>query len=212
MTNLPPVDLTPNPIAERPKPDKPVIRQNSAPNLGQQKPRSNTPQKSGFTATTIPIIIVPAAPTALVTLYNAQQFFLEAVYKPSQKGDKRLENLELERKVPVPKFPSEFHIVDSAAKIKEKDWYKVVAVIAQGQEWQFKGWPKNWASPAEIFSKAKGFYFNFDDERVPDVVNQWNVKTLPINKHKRHLDKTAILNFWKIVDQEVSKRLVNTTK
>lgn len=118
--------------------------------------------------------------------------------------------MEIERPAAAVKataFPLKYQLVDSAQKLKDGDWSRVVAVVAQGQEWQFKGWPKNWDTPAEIFSKAKGFYFHFEDEKVPDVISQWNVKVLPINKHKRHLDKTAILNFWKVLDQELTRRM-----
>jgi len=209
MTNLPPdVVLTPNPIPERPRPEKSIIRQTPNTSNPPHKPRSST-RSSVFTTTTIPIIIVSAAPTALVTLYNVEPFLLDSVYKISQRTERK-DEVEMDRKLPIPlKAPTKYKVVDNIMNIQERDWYRVVAVIAQGQEWQFKAWPKFWATPPEIFSKAKGFYFHFDDERIPDVVNLWNVKILPINKNKRHMDKTAVLNFWKLVDQEVAKRMVN---
>ncbi|CAN0436054.1 unnamed protein product [Ectocarpus fasciculatus] len=41
----------------------------------------------------------------------------------------------------------------------------------------------------------------FDDVRVNDKVSQWNVRVLEINKHKRHLDKGALLEFWRLLDE-----------
>jgi hypothetical protein len=35
---------------------------------------------------------------------------------------------------------------------------RVVAVFAQGKQWQFKDWPFGYGNPSEIFSKVKGFH------------------------------------------------------
>ena len=35
------------------------------------------------------------------------------------------------------------------------EWAKIVAVVANGNEWQFKGWPKGFRTPADIFTKSQ---------------------------------------------------------
>jgi len=78
-----------------------------------------------------------------------------------------------------------------------------------GPPWQFKDW--KWSSPVELFSKTQGFYLHFDDSQVPDTVKSWNVKLLPVSreKHKRHLDRTAVLQFWAAVDKFAAAKKSN---
>lgn len=90
-------------------------------------------------------------------------------------------------------------MIDSTTKMSTKDWSRVVAVFVLGQAWQFKDW--HWSSPVELFSNVRGFYLKYDDDALPAEVKSWNVKILTISKSKRHLDKTAALQFWNALDE-----------
>jgi parafibromin len=45
-----------------------------------------------------------------------------------------------------------FLVLDAVDTLKDRDWDRVVAVFATGQEWQFKGW--KWERPVDIFSNG----------------------------------------------------------
>lgn len=128
------------------------------------KPTSVAPAKSAVAVKSqrlsskdkIPLIIVPAAPTAKFTLYNIKQFLEDQKYEDSQalrdEGRKKPERVTVERKKPngqsVP-----YHVVDSVAHFKQSDWDRVCCVFVAGQLWQFKGW--KWEKPVELFSNGK---------------------------------------------------------
>jgi parafibromin len=95
----------------------------------------------------------------------------------------------------------------------------VVAVIASGQAWQFKGW--KWKFPVEVFKKgtfkpvylppvvvhltltdcrsviACGFHVYTQGSILSEEIKQWDVKILMIHPDKRHLDKVASKEFWR---------------
>jgi len=98
-----------------------------------------------------------------------------------------------------------YQIIESTSKLESKDdWKRVVAAFVTGQQWQFKGWI--WNSPPEIFANVRGFFLGYDDEQVPPLIKNWDVKILTVNKHKRHLDSTAKLVFWNTLDEFVQKK------
>jgi len=97
-----------------------------------------------------------------------------------------------------------YHVIDNPAKLTPEDWYRVVAVFAQGAAWQFKGW--KWSTPVEIFTNVRGFSLCFDDVQPSSAILSWNVKVLSINKYRRHLDKTAMLEFWNELEEFLAKK------
>jgi len=97
-------------------------------------------------------------------------------------------------------------VVDNVVEFRSRDWNNVVAVFVQGQEWQFKNYPKEWGGVAGIFSTVKGFYIYYDDEKIPPAVSTWNVQCLTINKHKRHFDQSASNKFWEEMENVLRKR------
>ena len=166
----------------------------------------------------IPIIIVPAAPSALMTMYNIREFLengrcgrtargprpstrcagsrgsaaypargasrYEEPMAAKQRGVKKETMITIKRKLPSGK-EHVYQVTDSFANFKEADWCvhwlrprspsarqwhltrssvqpqcvvcparrdRVVAVITQGQEWQFKGFP--WPNPTAIFANG----------------------------------------------------------
>jgi len=156
-----------------------------------------------------PIIIVPGRSTlsALLNLNNAKQFLSESTFvNPLDiKDGSKLNKIEIEYTTQNGNS-IKFLIVDNVSELRSKDWGNVIAIFAQGQEWQFKQYPKDWGGVAGIFSHAKGFYMHYEDEKVPKNVASWNVKALSVNKVKRHHDGTAARKFWEDIDLELRKR------
>jgi len=201
-----------------PRPPKPTAPPRNEADKTAKRPRSESdsrqssrrPSKPENACQFIPIIIVPgsANPDTLISLYNIEQFICKSVYQtPTEakaaKGPIKGNRIKLSytRKNGQ---SIDFLVVDNATKLEPREWDHVVAVFVQGQEWQFKGW--KWPSPAQIFSKVRGFFMIFEDEKVPICVTNWNVALLQVNKHKRHLDNPAAMKFWEAVDLELAKR------
>jgi len=151
----------------------------------------------------MPIVIVPAG-TAMITLLNVKDFLEDHGYKSVTElkavGAKKDTTVFITRKSRGQLV--KYMIIDNPQKLGDKDWKRVVSVFAAGPAWQFKGWP--WPSPTEVFSAIQGFYLKYDDEQAPDTIKSWNVKLLNISKKARHADSTAVLDFWKTIDDFIS--------
>jgi parafibromin len=78
---------------------------------------------------------------------------------------------------------------------------RVVAVFAQGAQWQFKDWPLGDGNPSEIFSKVKGFHLKLSGIPLDDNIAKWSVTTIELDPHKRHLDRARLLSFWDELDK-----------
>ncbi|KAL3794938.1 hypothetical protein HJC23_004315 [Cyclotella cryptica] len=151
-----------------------------------------------------PIIIVPNAMTSCITLVNAG-FFLgkEATFLPRdaaiQRPDagKRGNTLRITRKLAARLGGGEitYDIIDNpTTRLKKDDWERVVAVIAQGASWQFKGW--RYSDPVELFSRAFGFYVGYEGAAVPTELLRWNVKLGKVSRDRRGLDNICLASFW----------------
>ena len=108
-----------------------------------------------------PIIIIPAANTSLITMYNAKDMLQDLKYIPTEdkkaQGARRDNEILIHRQrngVSVP-----YRVIDNPAKLQPVDWERVVAVFVMGPAWQFKGYPYD-GNPVEIFSKS--MKYNFD--------------------------------------------------
>ena len=114
-----------------------------------------------------PIIVLPTGANSLLTVWNVEEFLRSGRFITTQESKAQLVSSApkdgLRFKVALPGFaePCEFRFVDNPRfQLRKKegslgDWNKVVAVIANGEEWQFKGWPAGFATPADIFSRAQ---------------------------------------------------------
>ena len=59
-----------------------------------------------------------------------------------------------------------YDIIDNpATRLKKDEWDRVVAVVCQGESWQFKGW--GYSDPVDLFSRTCGFYVGFEGATVP---------------------------------------------
>jgi hypothetical protein len=174
---------------------------------------SGQPNKTSKKTPAPPIIIVPAALTSVLTLYNVKSFLNNGEYIDTQ--TRRNQGEKKPKSVLVTPFGKSMHasqnsvvqqyeVIDNATHLRPADWERVVAVFALGQQWQFKGWL--WHEAVTLFNNVRGFYIHFDDEQVPENIKHWNVKILTINKHKRHLDRTAALEFWNEVENFIAKK------
>jgi parafibromin len=151
-----------------------------------------------------PIIIVPNAMTSCITLVNAA-FFLgkEATFVPRDVAVKRPDagkrgiTLHITRKLPQRLGGGEitYDIIDNpTTRLKKEDWERVVAVIAQGASWQFKGW--RYSDPVELFSRSFGFYVGYEGAAVPSELQGWNCKLGKVSRDRRGLDNICLASFW----------------
>lgn len=153
----------------------------------------------------IPIIIVPSALTSLITIFNVKEFLIDGVFIPSmdkkKDGAKKENSIFVERKTANGNTTKYQVITDaSIAKLQPHDWNRIIAVFATGASWQFKNW--EWKTPVEIFSKVKGYFVQYEDEKTPDSIAQWDIKVLTVGKTitRKHVAQTASVEFWKAID------------
>lgn len=161
-----------------------------------------------------PIIIVPNAMTSPITLINAKLFFGKASYMPREKCQKTKEStVEITRNVSgrLGGGSITYEIMDNPKKHLKSpsDWDRVVAVVAQGNSWQFKGWSMGWSdankrgfdSPVEVFSHSFGFYVGFEGAPIPQELTGWNVNKGFLSRDKRGLDSVVFAQFWNGLDE-----------
>jgi parafibromin len=88
--------------------------------------------------------------------------------------------------------------VDELAKFGTDAWDRVVCVMTTGQPWQFK--PYKWNEPRALFHHVKGVYVQWAHDPPNARISDWNVAPLKIEPNRRHVDKSVVAEFWKILD------------
>ncbi|KAG0255787.1 accessory factor associated with RNA polymerase II [Mortierella polycephala] len=170
---------------------------------GTQAPRSSTnslsQSRSASSSSRIPIIIIPAAVTSMLTMYNIKQFLEDQIYVDGQEirnqGTAKPSRLVIERRQkPNETHRTPYHVIDSADHMRPEDWDRVVCVFTTGAEWQFKKW--KWSKPVELFANVKGFYTKWADEQPKESIKSWNVDVLNLSRHRRHADRATVTDFW----------------
>lgn len=162
----------------------------------------------------MPIIIVPAAATALITMLNAKDLLQDLTFVPSDERKKRgcrreNETLIHRRKDQVQprgatlSLTVPYKVVDQPLKLTPEDWDRVVAIFVHGPAWQFKGWPGLLpdGSPVDLFAKIKAFHLKYDQAPLDPNVQKWDVTVLELSYYKRHSDRLLFLNFWETLDR-----------
>jgi len=94
-----------------------------------------------------------------------------------------------------------YFIVDSTDALQKfgaDAWERVVCVMTTGQAWQFR--PYKWNEPRTLFHHVKGIYFTWANDPPNAKIKNWNVTELKIDPHRRHIDKSVVAHFWKIID------------
>lgn len=179
------------------------------------KPKqSKVKVQTKVTLTGKPIIIVPNAMTSPITLVNAGNFFGKAKFIPREKCQKsKAPSVSITRTVSS-RFGGgnlEYEIIDNPKRMLKNpsDWARVVAVVAQGEAWQFKGWKMGWTdskkqgfeAPVEVFSRSFGFYVGFEGAPIPQQLMGWSVKKGFLSRDKRGLDSVVFATFWNGLDE-----------
>ena len=49
-------------------------------------------------------------------------------------------------------------------------------------------------------------HLRYDDVDTAPEVKKWNVSVLTVSKHKRHLDTTTAVQFWRLMDEWLAKK------
>lgn len=91
-----------------------------------------------------------------------------------------------------------FEITSNVRNFTKNEWKKVVSVFVQGDDWEFKDWPKS-ENPTSILQKVKGFYLKFQDMPINENTKKWNVKILEISRSKRYYDVSIQNEFWNLL-------------
>jgi len=187
----------PHPQVPRPTPlpVKPV------PQAAQQ------PQKSGKKVSKTPIIIIPAAPKSLITMFNAKDILQDLKFIPTEEkraaGTKRENDVLIQRRkeggLTVP-----YRVMDNPGKLTNAEWDRVVGVFVMGQAWQFKGWPHD-GRPVDILSRIAGFHIKWEEVNLEKNIGNWAVTVITLSRTKRHLDRAALLTFWEKLDKHMIK-------
>ncbi|CAH8834178.1 unnamed protein product [Trichobilharzia szidati] len=154
----------------------------------------------------IPIIIIPAAPTSLITMYNARDILQDLRFVKSQ--EKQASGMRRENEILIQRQKSDgrtvpYRVVDQPNKLLLDEWNRVVAVFVQGQAWQFKGWPIS-SDPAVIFSQIKGFHLKYTNMPLDPNVAKWNVRVIDLDQ-RRHLDKANFQQIWEQLDKHIAR-------
>ncbi|RHY49179.1 hypothetical protein DYB30_011182, partial [Aphanomyces astaci] len=145
----------------------------------------------------IPIIVVPAGGSDLLSLLNVKDFLEEGHFVTA--AQKKSEGLRKPTSVMIQVKESDqtytFKLVDSVLRFSDRDWKCVVGVIVSGHTWQFKDW--QWQFPLEVFKRVCGIHIYSHGTALNQDIKKWDVKILMIHPHKRHLDKVAASEFWR---------------
>ncbi|BHF65610.1 accessory factor associated with RNA polymerase II [Sparganum proliferum] len=157
-------------------------------------------------ASRVPIIIIPAAPTSLITMLNAQDILQDLRFVTTE--DKRSQGCKRENELLIHRQKADgrtvpYRVIDQPNKLQPEEWNRVVAVFVQGQAWQFKGWPIG-SDPAVIFSLLKGFHLKYANMPLDANVAKWNVQVINLDR-RRHLDKVHFQGVWDQLDKHIAK-------
>ncbi|KAF8959744.1 RNA polymerase II-associated protein [Flammula alnicola] len=164
-----------------------------------------------------PIIMISSSPTALITMHNVKRFLEDSVFEPSQDARARAMaegNLKPEDLIPIYRkrttidtsgketvIKTTYFVVDSVealSKFGTDAWERVVCVMTTGQAWQFR--PYKWNEPRQLFHNVKGIYVSWSNDPPNAKIKDWNVTELKIDPHRRHVDKSVVAHFWKMLD------------
>ncbi|RDX47422.1 CDC73-domain-containing protein [Lentinus brumalis] len=168
-----------------------------------------------------PIIMISSSPTSLITMHNVRRFLQDAVFESSQDARARAAsegNARPEDMIPIyrkrttidssgreTEMQTRYFVVDSTealAKFGPDAWDRVVCVMTTGQAWQFR--PYKWTEPKTLFHHVKGIYFSWTNDPPNPKIKDWNVTELKIDPNRRHVDKSVVAHFWRILDQWTS--------
>jgi len=167
----------------------------------------------------LPIVLVPCNKLAPVTLLNVQKILQEGIDTRPTKEDLflfeslRPESVQVNRNIGGKLWT--FEVRDSVAGFTKEQWMRTVLVIADGNEWQFKGWP--FESVVDLFCTIRGVYFQDTGKPLPVHVRNWPCKKLPLpNKSTQHRFGTIrddiFLDLEEFMNTTRAKKFVNESQ
>ena len=164
-------------------------------------------QKGGKRESRTPIIIIPAAPKSLITMFNAKEILQDLKYVSTE--DKRAGGAKKENDVLIQRrkeggLTVPYRVLDNAGRLNNAEWDRVVGVFVMGQAWQFKGWPHE-GRPVDILSRIAGFQIKQQEATLEKNIDNWAVTEIQLSRTERHLDRAALLTFWEKLDKHIIK-------
>ncbi|KAF9528251.1 RNA pol II accessory factor, Cdc73 family-domain-containing protein [Crepidotus variabilis] len=164
-----------------------------------------------------PIIIISSSPTSLITMHNVKKFLEDSTFETSQdararatsEGNTRPEDLiaiyrkktTIDTSGKETTIKSTYFVVDSVEALNKFGpdcWDRVVCVMTTGQAWQFR--PYKWSEPRQLFHNVKGIYVSWSNDPPNPKIKDWNVTELKVDPNRRHVDKSVVAHFWKLLD------------
>lgn len=136
----------------------------------------------------VPILLVPCNKNAPINMLNAQEFLQDGRYVPPNKErvnffeSTRPEFVQVQRNINNKLWT--FEVRDSVKTFTKTQWLRTVMVIADGNEWQFKGWP--FENVVDLFGTIRGVYLLDPGKPLAKHVNNWPVikLSLPQTSHQ----------------------------
>ena len=188
-------------------PSMPAPNAVQRPMAHQQPQQQQQQQKGGKRPSKTPIIIIPAAPKSLISMYNVKDLFQD--FKFISTEDKRVGGAKRENDVLIQRkkeggLTVPYRVLDNPTRLTNVEWDRVVAVFVMGQAWQFKGWPHE-GRPVEILSRIAGFHLKMEETALEKNIANWAVSIITLSRNKRHLDRAAMLSFWEKLDKHIIK-------
>eukprot|EP00899_Mesostigma_viride_P022995 jgi/Mesvir1/3880/Mv19834-RA.1 len=158
-----------------------------------------------------PIIVVPPYYASMINMLNAKEFLEEGRFVPWQQlepagaAQAKASSMLIKRSIGRNREVT-YQVTDNVTGLQKEQWKLVVGIVTAGKEWQFKGWP--WFKDGgivEVFRRARGFFFRFDDDKMSDStkVRAWNVLVMTIYRNTRHRDHSSAMEFWQEIDKSV---------
>lgn len=165
-----------------------------------------------------PILLVPCNKNAPVNLLNVQNLLQHGIY---QKADAeklaffestRPEFVDVTRNIGGKLWT--FEVRDNAKHFTKAQWLRTVAVITDGSDWQFTGWP--FESTVDMFTTIRGIYFQSTGVPVQEHVYNWAVEILPLAPvHLNHAFSATRDAFFSLVEAFINsfrvRKFVNHT-
>eukprot|EP00039_Didymoeca_costata_P005484 m.81932 g.81932 ORF g.81932 m.81932 type:complete len:434 (-) comp12840_c1_seq2:584-1885(-) len=167
---------------------------------------SSSKKKKSYT----PIIIVPSTTKDdSICMYNVKKFLEEGDFLPVsnfiKSGAPKPTKVAVRKKRESGSVP--YKIVDNTNGMTKDDWSKVVACFITGPEWELKRWPAYLeGGPPNVFANMKGFYVCFEDQKLHDNINKWDVTVLKMSRIKPYVNQVNMRSFWEALDLFTFKR------
>lgn len=153
-----------------------------------------------------PIIIISPATTALLSLSNVKEFLEDGHFTEPNPQNKQNDSLVVVHHKSDNLVPQahQIMVVDNVDMFtKPEYWDRVIAIFTTGQSWQFSKY--KYSKPEQLFQKYPGFYLGYQGDVTPQVINNWNVKEIKVDRgDKRFRDKMIVRDFW----SEIEKTLI----